>query len=105
MIRFSLLCMTGAAVFFMAMSASVPASEAAPACRASVEGSASGFGLLGRGSRRARIKAQIDWERKVEGLYGRRFARFSTARSVIWNCRGGTVAPAKCVVRARPCRA
>ena len=96
--------LAGAAIVAVSTVAPSPA-EASRLCRPAVEGSATGLGVLGRGERRAGLKARTDWQRKVTALYGERFASFSTARGVTTSCRGGTIAPARCTVRARPCRA
>lgn len=92
-----------AAAVVSAVAFAAPSANAAPACKPAVEASAAGLGALGRGSRRAHIKAQSNWSEKVSGLYGDRFSRFALARGVVWNCKGGTLAPATCTVRARPC--
>ncbi len=99
--------LAGVAIVALAAAAPSPAEasrQSSRQCRPAVEGSASGLGVLGRGERRAGLKARTDWERKVTALYGERFASFSTARGVTTRCQGGTIAPARCTVRARPCR-
>lgn len=96
--------LAGAAVAVFGVTAAPQPAEAHRACRPAVEASATGLGVLGRGERRANIKARSNWEEKVRALYGDRFARLSTARGIVTSCKGGTLAPAKCTVIARPCR-
>lgn len=102
MTRFTIRATAGA-VALSVLTLLPAASEAARFCRPAVEGKATGLGVLGRGERRAGLKAKADWEQRVQALYGSRFARLNDARGVVWNCKGGTIAPAKCSVRARPC--
>lgn len=72
-------------------------------CEDPVEGVATGQGIFGRGTIRARAAARADWEDQVARQYGPSFARFRYARDVQWDCKRGAVIRAKCVVVARPC--
>ncbi|MBA2124774.1 hypothetical protein DLM45_00860 [Hyphomicrobium methylovorum] len=74
-------------------------------CKAPLEGSATGKGILGKGSERAREAARYNWEDEAEARYGRAFANLSRARGVRWDCARNAVVTAKCVVIARPCAA
>jgi hypothetical protein len=74
-------------------------------CHEPLEGAATGQGILGLGSERAREAAQSNWEASAEERYGRAFANLSRARDVQWDCAKGAVVTAKCVVTARPCAA
>jgi hypothetical protein len=103
MSRISLLACVGATVVAFAAMPSTQA-HSFRGCKPAVEGSAAGLGVLGRGERRAGLKARADWEQNAKALYGEKFARLANARGVVWDCKGGTLAPAKCTVRARPCR-
>src|SRR6185312_8993860 len=72
-------------------------------CKAVLEGAATGKGVLGLGSERAREAARDNWEASAEDQYGRAFANLDRARNVQWDCKKGAVVTAKCVVTARPC--
>lgn len=72
-------------------------------CRAPLEGAATGKGILGLGSERAREAARDNWEASAEDRYGRAFANLDRAINVQWDCKKGAVVTAKCVVTARPC--
>ncbi len=74
-------------------------------CRPAVEGSATGTGILGLGSAKARLAAQSNWEFNVEDKYGPGFSNFRYARAVRWDCKKGAILLAKCVVVAKPCGA
>ena len=74
-------------------------------CYPSLEGAATGKGILGLGSERAREAARDNWEASAEDHYGRAFANLSRARDVQWDCAKGAIVTAKCVVTARPCAA
>ena len=72
-------------------------------CKAVLEGAATGKGILGLGSERAREAARDNWEASAEDQYGRAFSNLDRARNVQWDCKKGAVVTAKCVVTARPC--
>jgi hypothetical protein len=74
-------------------------------CRATLEGTATGKGLFGEGSERARQAAIDNWEDAVESRYGRVFSNFERAADVQWDCAKNALITAKCVVIARPCAA
>ena len=74
-------------------------------CYEPLEGAATGKGILGLGSERAREAARDNWEATAEDRYGRAFANLSRARDVQWDCANGAIVTAKCVVTARPCAA
>jgi hypothetical protein len=74
-------------------------------CYPPLEGAATGKGILGLGSERAREAARDNWEASVEDRYGRAFANLSRARDVQWDCAKAAIVTAKCVVTARPCAA
>ena len=78
--------------------------NAAPRCRAPVEGFATATGILGAGTAKARVEARQNWKATVANLYGRHYADFWNAQSVQWDCKKGAILLAKCVVVARPCR-
>ena len=80
------------------------AADAAPRCRAPVEGAATATGILGAGSAKARVEARENWKATVASLYGRRYADFWNARDIQWDCKKGAILLAKCVVVAKPCR-
>lgn len=74
-------------------------------CRAPLEGAATGKGILGLGSERAREAARDNWEATAEDRYGRAYANLDRAVNVQWDCKKGAVVTAKCVVTAQPCAA
>ncbi|HET6391063.1 hypothetical protein [Hyphomicrobium sp.] len=74
-------------------------------CRAPLEGAATGKGVFGLGSQRAREAAVSNWEDEAEYRYGRAFANFNRAAHVRWDCAKNALITAKCVVIARPCSA
>jgi hypothetical protein len=74
-------------------------------CRPATEGAATGKGILGLGSERARQAAVDNWEASVEDRYGRVFSNFERAAEVKWDCAKNALITAKCVVTARPCAA
>jgi hypothetical protein len=74
-------------------------------CQPAVEGVATGTGILGLGSAKARIAAQSNWEFAAEDKYGPGFSNFNYARDVQWDCKKGAILLAKCVVTAKPCGA
>jgi hypothetical protein len=83
---------------------SATASDAAPRCRPSVQGSAASLGLFGVGSANARAAARANWQANAGSAYGYRYASFYRARNVRWDCKPGFILPATCVVVANPCR-
>ena len=48
--------------------------NAAPRCRAAVEGAATATGILGSGSAKARVEARANWQATARSLYGPRYA-------------------------------
>ena len=77
---------------------------APPRCVATLEGVATGTGILGLGTAMARDAAKADWEAKASSKYGAKYGSYSKARSVNWDCKKGAILLAKCVVTAKPCR-
>lgn len=75
------------------------------ACYPAIEGVATGTGILGLGSAKARIAARADWEAKANQQYGPRYSSLYRARNVQWDCKKGAILLAKCVVTAQPCSA
>ena len=80
------------------------AADAAPRCRAPVEGAATATGILGAGSAKARVQARANWQATARSLYGPRYASFWTAQGKEWDCKKNAILLAKCVVVAKPCR-
>ncbi len=78
--------------------------EAAPYCHGRMEGRATGQGLFGLGTENAKAAAIADWQYRVSDRWGQRYAYFSNARGVRWDCKKGAILQAKCVVTAMPCR-
>lgn len=78
--------------------------NAAPRCRAPVEGAATATGILGAGSAKARVEARANWQATARSLYGPRYASFWNAQGKQWDCKKGAILLAKCVVVAKPCR-
>jgi hypothetical protein len=74
-------------------------------CEAPLEGAATGTGVLGRGSAKARIVARANWEDAAARTYGPKFANLSRAKDVRWDCKDNAILLAKCVVVAKPCSA
>ena len=74
-------------------------------CRPALEGAATGKGVFGLGSERARDAAVGNWEEAAESRYGRAFSNFERAAGVRWDCAKNALITAKCVVIARPCAA
>ncbi len=94
---------TIAAAFALMVVSNAP-SQAAPRCYSTVQGNASGLGLFGVGSEKARAAAIRNWQNTVARQYAWRYARFGQAREVVWDCVQGVILPTLCVVGARPCR-
>ena len=78
--------------------------SAAPRCVATVEGAATGTGILGLGTAKARISARANWEATATSVHGARYGNMNRARNVKWDCKKNALILAKCVVTARPCR-
>lgn len=74
-------------------------------CRPPLEGAATGKGVFGLGSEKAREAAVDNWEASAQERYGRAFANFERAAGVQWDCAKNALITAKCVVVARPCAA
>ena len=68
-----------------------------------MDGIATGQGVFGLGSARARAAAIADFESKATNLYGATYGRFSRARGATWDCSKLAIIRAKCVVTASPC--
>ena len=75
-----------------------------PVCQPPMEADATGTGILGLGSAKARLSARQNFEAMAANKYGPQYAHFSRARGVKWDCKKGAILLAKCVVVARPCR-
>ena len=73
-------------------------------CKARLEGVATGQGVFGLGSARARAAAIADFEQKAASLYGASFGSFTRARGQTWDCSRLAILRAKCVVTAQPCQ-
>jgi hypothetical protein len=73
-------------------------------CKARLEGVATGQGVFGLGSERARAAAIADFEAKAASLYGATYGSFSRARSPTWDCSKLAILRAKCIVTAHPCQ-
>ena len=98
-------CLAGAfAVFALAGTIGASDASAAPRCRAPIEGFATGTGILGQGTEKARWAARANWRAKVTDLYGARYNKFQNAEGVQWDCLKNAILLAKCVVIAKPCR-
>ncbi len=79
--------------------------NAAPRCRAPVEGVATATGILGAGSAKARVEARQNWQATVtEPLWSAATPISGTRKHVQWDCKKGAILLAKCVVVAKPCR-
>lgn len=76
----------------------------APACKAPLRGSATGQGILGKGTAQAQAAARYDWEARSTRAYGDAYGNFDKARGKMWDCKKGAILKAKCVVTARPCK-
>ncbi len=76
----------------------------APRCVATVEGAATGTGILGLGTAKAREAARANWQATAASVHGTRYSNLNSARSVRWDCKKGAILLAKCVVTAKPCR-
>jgi hypothetical protein len=76
---------------------------AAAKCYPTLEGSATGQGLFGKGTAEARAAARVDWESKSTNKYGFEYGNFDKSQNARWDCKKGAVLKAKCVVTARPC--
>jgi hypothetical protein len=76
---------------------------AAAKCYPTLEGSATGQGLFGKGTAEARAAARVDWESKSTNKYGYEYGNFDKSQNARWDCKKGAILKAKCVVTARPC--
>lgn len=93
----------------LAITAALPAEAAKkkrrlPVCQPAIEAEATGTGILGLGSAKARQSAKENFEALAREKYGARYSSFFRARSVKWDCNKGAILLAKCVVVAKPCR-
>lgn len=77
--------------------------HSAPTCHARMEGRATGQGLFGLGSEKARAAAVSEWQARVGARWGERYTNFNRARGVHFDCAKGALLKAKCVVTAMPC--
>ena len=66
------------------------AADAAPRCRAPVEGAATATGILGAGSAKARVQARANWQATARSLYGPGYASFWNAQGKEWDCKKKT---------------
>ena len=73
-------------------------------CKGRIDGIATGQGIFGLGTARARQAAITDFEAKANTLFGASYGSFSRARGVRWDCKKNAILQAKCVVTASPCR-
>ena len=73
-------------------------------CKPRLEGAATGQGVFGLGSARARAAAIADWQTKATTQYGASFGSFNRARGISWDCSKLAIIRAKCVVTASPCQ-
>ncbi len=73
-------------------------------CKPRLEGIATGQGVFGLGSARARAAAIADFQSKATTLYGASFGSFNRARGASWDCSKLAIIRAKCVVTASPCQ-
>jgi hypothetical protein len=76
---------------------------AAAKCYPTLEGSATGQGIFGKGTAEARAAARVDWESKSTNKYGYEYGNFDKSQNARWDCKKGAILKAKCVVTARPC--
>ncbi len=76
---------------------------AAAKCYPTLEASATGQGILGKGTAEARAAARFDWESKSTNKYGYEYGNFDKAKNSRFDCKKGAILKAKCVVTARPC--
>ena len=79
------------------------AADAAVTCRPRIDGEGLGTSFFGQGTTVARGNAVNDWAHNVANKYGEKFSSISRAQQVRYDCAGGTVTTAKCVVAAIPC--
>ena len=73
-------------------------------CKPRMEGIATGQGVFGLGSARARAAAIADFQNKATTLYGASYGSFNRARGASWDCSKLAIIRAKCVVTASPCQ-
>ena len=73
-------------------------------CKGRIDGIATGQGIFGLGTARARQAAIADFEAKANTLFGASYGSFSRARGVKWDCNKLAIIRAKCVVTAQPCQ-
>ncbi len=77
--------------------------SAADLCKSRVEGSGTGRGPFGQGSKKARARAVESWETSAAVRFGAKYATFDHAVAAKWDCRSGAL-QAKCVVTAVACK-
>ena len=73
-------------------------------CKGRIDGIATGQGIFGLGTARARQAAIADFEAKANTLFGASYGSFNRARNVKWDCNKLAIIRAKCVVTAEPCQ-
>lgn len=74
-------------------------------CYDPLEGAATGTGILGLGTARARESAIANWQAAAANKYGPAAADLSRAAGVRWDCKKNALVLAKCIVVAKPCTA
>ena len=79
------------------------AADAAVTCRPRIDGEGLGSRVFGQGTGVARENAVIEWSHNATIRFGDKFSNIALAQQVRYDCGGGTVMQAKCVVAAIPC--
>ena len=77
--------------------------RAADLCKSRVEGSGTGRGPFGQGSKKARARAIESWETSAAVRFGPKYSSFDHAVAAKWDCYSGAL-QAKCVVTAVACK-
>ena len=110
MTKFASLAAAAAVVLTAGFAASSSDANAKPkhshglVCKSPMRGSATGQGILGKGTAQAQAAARYDWEARATRAYGDAFGNFDKARGKSFDCKKGAILKAKCVVIARPCK-
>jgi hypothetical protein len=81
-----------------------PKKAPASTCKAPLRGSATGQGILGKGTAQARAAARYDWESRATRAYGDAYGNFDKSKGKSFDCKKGAILKAKCVVVSRPCK-
>lgn len=77
--------------------------DAAVTCRPRIDGEGFGSRVFGQGTGVARENAVIEWSHNATIRFGLKFSNIALAQQVRYDCAGGTVMQAKCVVAGIPC--